>query len=171
MKPTRASAVSLGALASLVMLVGVLLASTACTSSSSCVGKNCRPPATPRFVVHLSADGKPVPRPAGGSRRTPIKIGHPVNLSVSIDRASGVDVRDVYLVVNSYPSGMIDGAAPSGRVKVLAHHVRTLPPGELVEATWTATPLFGTDKLDVTVDFTIADAGIGWTAGELLLTP
>lgn len=166
MTPTR-SWVSTLRLA--LLTAGLLLAGVACTSSKSCAGKNCPPPQLPKFTVHLTIDGKPAPTP-NGTRRIPINIGRLVRLAVWIDRAGAVDIQDVYLVVNSYPSG-IDRATPSGRVKVLAHHSGSLSVGDSVQATWTPTPLFGTDKLDVTVDFTIAGSGVGWTAANLQLAP
>jgi len=151
--------------------VGCLLfALAACTSTSSksCGNHKCPAPVGPSFAVRVSVDGGQMP--TRGARRTQIKIGRPTHISVSIERASGADVRDVYLVVNSYPSG-IDRGRPSGRVKILAHHVASLGPNDTVQAVWTPTPLFGTTNLDVGVDFAIGNEGVGWPAGTLQLVP
>jgi hypothetical protein len=148
----------------------LLFALAACTSTSSksCGNRKCPAPVGPSFAVRVSVDGTQVP--TRGARRTQIKIGRPAHISVSIERASGADVRDVYLVVSSGPSG-IDRGRPSGRIKILAHHVASLRPNETVQTVWTPTTLFGATNLDVDVDFAIGDEGVGWPAGTLQLVP
>jgi hypothetical protein len=157
---TRASAA-----ASTAILV---LALAACTSASpkSCDGK-CPASELPRFAVHLTVDGQAL-AVAHGTARATMTVGRPVALSLSIDRANGVAVRDVYLFVNSTP--WTDGpGAPSGRVKILAHHADPLPPGQTVVADWTPSPLFGTTKLKITARFDLGNIGTAATAAELRL--
>lgn len=151
-----------------LLLVGVVLALAACTSTSSksCGDHKCPAPAGPHFAVRMAIDGKRVPL---SDRRTPIKIGRPVLIAVYIDRPSGVDVKNVYLFVNSYPFTF--GATPSGRGKVLTHHVDSVPQGQPVTGQWTPEPLFDTRQLDVSVTFEMAGAGIGPTVGHLQLVP
>jgi hypothetical protein len=98
-----------------------------------------------------------------------MKNGHATALSLSIDRADGVTVQDVYLLVNSTP--WTDGpGAPTGRVKILAHHVDVLPAGQRVGASWTPSPLFGTTKLQITARFDLRDTSVAVTAAEIQLT-
>lgn len=153
-----------------LVLGGIVLALAACTSTSakSCGNRKCPAPAGPSFTIRMAIDGKQVP--LSFSRRTPIKIGRPVRIDVYVDRPSGVDVKNVYLVVNSYPSG-IDRGTPSGRVKILTHHVGSILQRQPVTARWTPEPLFGTRQLDVHVDFEMAGSGVGSTAGRLQLMP
>jgi hypothetical protein len=114
----------------------------------------------------MAIDDKRLPL---SSHRTPIKIGRPVRIEVYVDRPSGVVVKNVYLFVNSERWTFAGG--PSGRVKILAHHVDSIPQREPVTARWTPEPLFGTRQLDVTVTFEMAGAGIGPTVGQLQLVP
>jgi hypothetical protein len=98
-----------------------------------------------------------------------MKIGRPAALALSIDRADGVAVKDIYLLVNSTP--WTDGpGAPTGRVKILARHVDLLPPGQRLIANWTPSPLFGTTKLQITARFDLANSSVAATAAELQLT-
>jgi hypothetical protein len=120
----------------------------------------------PPFAVHLAIDGKRVPL---SSHRTPIKIGRPVRIEVYVDRPSGIDVKNVYLFVNSEPWTF--AARPSGRVKILTHHLESVPQRQPATARWTPEPLFGTRQLDVSVTFEMAGAGIGPTVGQLQLVP
>jgi hypothetical protein len=151
-----------------LVLGGVVLALAACTSTSakSCGNRKCPAPAGPHFEVRMAIDGKRVPL---SSHRTPIKIGRPVRIDVYIDRPSGVDVTNVYLFVNSYPFTF--GATPSSRVKILTHHVDSVPQGQPVTGQWTPEPLFDTRQLDVSVDFEMAGASIGPAVGHLQLVP
>lgn len=150
------------------MLLGaILLALAACTAGTPCNSRKCGGPVTlPPFAVHMAIDGKPVPL---SSHRTPVKIGRPVRIEVYVDRPRGVDVKNVYLFVNSGP--WMFAAGPSGRVKILTHHVDSVPQHEPVTARWTPEPLFATRQLDVIVTFEMAGAGIGPTVGQLQLVP
>jgi len=146
----------------------ILLPLAACTYATPCNARKCGGPATvPTFSVHMAVDGKRVPL---SSRRTPIKIGRTIRIDVYIGRPNGVDVKNVYLAVNSYPSG-INRGVPSERIKILTHHVGSVLENQSVTADWTAGPLFGTRQLDVSVDFEMAGAGVGSTAGQMQLVP
>ena len=148
-----------------LLIGGVLLPLAACTSGTPCDSPKCGGPATlPQFAVHMVIDGKRVPL---SSHRTPIKIGRPVRIQLYVDRPSGVEVKNVYLFVNSEPWTFAGG--PSGRVKILTHHVDPVPQRQPVTARWTPEPLFGTRRLDVSVTFEMAGAGIGPTVGQLQL--
>lgn len=152
-----------------VLLGGLLLALAACATGTPCGSRKCGGPATePRYTVRLALDGKPVP--FAPSRRTPVKIGRPVRIDVYIDPPTDVPVSDVYLAVNSYPSGN-DRGTPVGRLKILTHHVAAVARGEPVTAEWTPRPLFDTKQLDVSADFTIGDTGIQRVVGRLQLEP
>jgi hypothetical protein len=150
-----------------LLLGGIVLPLAACTSGTPCDSRKCGGPRTsPPFAVHIAIDGKRLPL---SSHRTPIKIGRPVRIEVYVDRPSGVDVKNVYLFVNS--EQWTFAARPSGRVKVLAHHVDSVPQRQPVTASWTPEPLLNTKQLDVSVTFEMAGAGIGPTAGHLQLVP
>jgi hypothetical protein len=150
-----------------LLLGGILLPLAACTSGTPCNSWKCGGPGTlPPFAVHMAIDGKRVPL---SSHRTPIKIGRPVRIEVYVDRPSGVDVKNVYLFVNSEPWTF--AAGPSGQVKILTHHVDSVPQRQPVTARWTPEPLFDTRQLDVSVTFEMAGAGIGPTVGQLQLVP
>jgi hypothetical protein len=177
MKPTR---LRVSGILAALLTVGLALTSAACTSANGHVqaqptarstswgaSKIGAAPPVPKFAVHLTIDGKRVPAP-NMTRSVAIKIGRPARFSASIDRASGVLVRDVYLFVNNGPW---TDAAPSGRVKILTQRAAALPAGESVEATWTPTPLFGTDKLHLTVRFAIGSVGIAAPLANLQLMP
>jgi hypothetical protein len=150
-----------------LLLGGILLPLAACTSGTPCNSWKCGGPGTlPPFAVHMAIDGK---RVAMSSHRTPIKIGRPVRIEVYLDRSSGVDVKNVYLFVSSEPWTF--AARPLGRIKILTHHVFSVPQRQPVTARWTPEPLFGARQLDVSVTFEMAGAGIGPTVGQLQLVP
>jgi hypothetical protein len=150
-----------------LLLAAILVPLVACASGTPCNSRKCGAlPTFPPFAVHMAIDGKRVPL---SSHRTPVKIGRPVRIEVYVDRPSGLDVKNVYLFVNSGPWTF--AAGPSGRIKILTHHVNSVPQHQPVTARWTPEPLFDTSQLDVSVTFEMAGAGIGPMVGQLQLVP
>jgi hypothetical protein len=79
-----------------------------------------------------------------------------VTISITISSPTGATVKGVYLVVNSYPSGVGSGG-PTGKVKILYHHAGQLATNHSITASWIPETLFGTNRLDLTLDYSVGD--------------
>jgi hypothetical protein len=127
-----------------LLLGGILLPLGACTSGTPCNSRKCGGPGTlPPFAVHMAIDGKRVPL---SSHRTPIKIGRPGRIDVFVDRASGVDVKNVYVFVNRSRGPSLQGPRARSRssriTSTRSRSASRLPPGGhlsrcLARGSWT----------------------------------
>lgn len=164
----------------------VFAASTACTSggthavgptdathSYSCArGERCAPPQPPATTIELGIDGHHYTGRPGqlltGQQPVRVTTGHHVVVQVGIQAAANIRVSDVWLTVNSYPSGF-DGSPdhPSGKYRVVLHHAGTLHGAQQLVGYWTAKRLFGTGALDLSAHFAVGDFGIGVVLGHL----
>jgi hypothetical protein len=146
----------------LAVIASCVFVLAACTSGSespsrSCPGK-CPPPSAPSTTIHLSVASHSFLLRVGESHSVTLTLGESIPIVVSIASPTGATVSDVYLAVNSYPSGLNSGV-PSGKLKILSSHVGTLNQGQPVATTWTPGPLFGTNSLDLTLAYTVGDSG------------
>jgi hypothetical protein len=129
-------------------------------------GAKCAPGLAPPSTIHLTVHGKQFALLPGQSTTLELKLQHPIVISLSIDSPTGAAVQDIWLTVNSYPSGF-GPVRPTGRAEILTHHAGLLSPGQAVTASWTPVALFGTTKLDLTLEFGIGDFGIGTALAHL----
>jgi hypothetical protein len=153
----------------LTLVVGCLAVLAACSSPRGCSTHPCNGPEPPPTTVHLSLGGQTFLLAPGRSHPINIRSGRPLPITITISSPSGATVKDVYLTVNSYPSGIASGV-PTGKVKILNHHAGRLEPNQSISATWIPQSLFGTNRLDLSLDYSVGEAGVGTIIANMTLT-
>lgn len=138
--------------------------------SSSCPpGANCAPPILAAATgVHLSIGNHRYNLSPAQAASVPLRIGDPVTITIRIDRPVSLEVSNMFLSVNSYPSGSGPNG-PTGKERTLIHHPGPIALGDSVATTWTPQILYGTDNLDLTVEYGIGKADIGYAVAHLRL--
>lgn len=128
------------------------------------------PPQSPKVVVHLTIDGKQYTGTEGtqltGRRPLILRSGRRVAIALSLTPQASDRVSDVFLGVNGYPVSIGDGHS-NGKYQSLIRHKGALPVGEQLKASWTASRLFNTNMLDLTLSYTVRDAGASWPVAHL----
>jgi hypothetical protein len=128
----------------------------------------------PPTAVRVSVNGRQFVRgfdaPSSGREpRLHLAVGQSIALAVWIKAPVGVYVGDVWLTVNAYPSGFGYGR-PTGKFRLLKHVSGRVSADQAITASWTATRLFDADALDLTIEFTLGDAGVGSPLAHVELT-
>jgi hypothetical protein len=136
-------------------------------------GAKCPPPQPPPTTITLTIDGKPYKESPGtvatGLRPLTISAGQRVVISLRMQSTPHLYLGDVWLTVNSYPSG-VDGGHPSGKYVPLIHHAGALAPAQILSTSWTATSMFNTHALDLTITFTVGNSTVGSIIAQLKIT-
>jgi hypothetical protein len=153
----------------LVLVASCVAALAGCASSGRCGSHKCPAPEPPPTTIHLSLAGQTFALTPGQSHPISIRLGRPVTISITISSPTGATVKGVYLVVNSYPSGVGSGG-PTGKVKILYHHAGQLATNHSITASWIPETLFGTNRLDLTLDYSVGDTAIGSPIANMTLT-
>jgi hypothetical protein len=145
----------------------VALSLPAC-STGGCGGQKCAPAQLPSHALRLMVDDETIA--PGGTAIVSLEVGRSTRFSLSIDRANGVSVSNVYLLVSGdhWTNGP---GAPTGQVKILSHHVGTLSVGRSVVGTWLAARLFGSRKMYISARYDLGDASVGETAAQVRINP
>jgi hypothetical protein len=128
--------------------------------------EKCPPPQPPKNTIELTIGGRAYSLRDGAAVSITLHPGSAAHIAVAIASPTGAPVADVWLTVNSYPSGD-DGGRPSGKARVLSHHSGPLAPGQKVTAIWSPVALFGTRRLDLTLYYSIGDAGVSTIIAKL----
>lgn len=90
---------------------------------------------------------------------------------MSIRAAENVRVHDAWLFINSYPSGFgVPNDRPHGKVRIVLHHAGTLHAQTQLTGIWTATTLFSTNSLDVTLYYDVDHHVQGWPVAHVNVT-
>jgi hypothetical protein len=143
------------------------------SDSYSCPpGAKCPGPPLPSITVSLTIDGKTYSNSYGkvaSTRRLAFAAGTRVPIALSLRTPSDNRISNVWLTINSYPSG-VRYNHPTGKYRLLARHPGTLSPAQHLTATWTAARLFHTGRLDLTATFDIGNAGTSGVVANLQVT-
>jgi hypothetical protein len=128
----------------------------------------CPPPLdSAAITVHLTIAGHEYSlRGSGQAPTVTLNHGARTLIVVSIDRPAALPVSNLYLSVNSYPSGS-GPPGPIGREHTIMHDTGSLQSGSFARAEWTPTALFGTSNLDLTLEYSEAVATVSYVIAHL----
>ena len=136
-------------------------------------GAKCPGPPAPPSTVALSINGQHYEGQPGQllTYRRPlhVKAGRRLHFGVRIKAPAGVRVSDVWLLVNSYPSGFgADG--PSGKYKLVLHHPGAVTATQRLVGSWRASSLFHTHELDLSINYTVGNGSVDWAIAHMTVT-
>jgi hypothetical protein len=126
----------------------------------------CPGPTQPSLALRVTIGG----RTFTPKDRVHPRIGEPVGISLTVTSTHGATIKNLRLFVDAYPYSAKHDKL-TGKFHIVARHDSTIHAGQTITATWTATPLWGTRRLELSVWFDTNNANTGDELVELRVTP
>jgi hypothetical protein len=135
--------------------------------------EKCPAPQPPPTTITLTIDGKRYRESPGtvvaGLRPFTVRAGERVTIALRLQTTAHTQLGDVWLTVNSYPSGNNQGH-PSGKYFPLIHHAGVLGRAQVLSTSWTGTALFNSRALDLTILFRVGNFTVGSIIAQFKIT-